>query len=292
MWTRPELKNKSKQFLREYMLKAVITCLIFTLIEGIFSGNGGSSNSSYEDNNTSVEQNQMIDIPRNLQIENFKNFHVDMNEKYEYSIYNKNTSDNIFINKLTTTPKNNFDKLAKFATISVTGTLLLILFVVGILGSIFIVKPMRIGLKRFFLNGYRYDEVRVADMFTTFTDNHWVGYALKMLYVDMIIFLWSLLLIIPGIVKGYQYYYVPYILSDHPEYSAKEAMMLSKEMTSGKKFDIFVLNLSFIPWIIVSVLTFGLGFLILTPYMEGTYAALYLHENDEKESNYEIIEEF
>lgn len=271
MWNRKELKSKSKQFLKRYMLKAILACLIFSLVEGLFSGHSSSGDS----NTHTYNQHEINEIQHNFPFERFDKF-GNSDGKYDYTIYNKNVNDNVFSNKLFS-PNN---PLKKFVTISVTGTLLAALIITGFLGSIFILKPMKIGLKRFFLNGYR-DEARVADMFTTFTDGHWVGYSLKLLYVEFIIFLWTLLLIIPGIVKGYQYYYVPYILSDHPEYSAREAMALSREMSDCKKSDIFMLDLSFIPWILVAVLTFGLGFLILTPYIEGTSAALYLHEINE-----------
>lgn len=162
-----------------------------------------------------------------------------------------------------------------------TGIFMVLLLIFILLGKILLLNPMHVGLKRFFLSGYRKKDAKLEDMFSTFTDGHWFGYSVKILYLDIIILLWTLLFIIPGIYKYYQYYYVPYILSDNPEISVKDAMAISKEMTEGKKIQILELNLSFIPWTIVSILLFGLGFLVLHPYIEGTDAALYLYEKDE-----------
>lgn len=88
-------------------------------------------------------------------------------------------------------------------------------------------------------------------------------------------FLWSLLFIIPGIIKGLEYTFVPYIKIDHPEYTTDECFYCSKQMTDGRKFDIFILNLSFIGWFILSALTFGLVFPFTAAYQNQALADLY-----------------
>ena len=88
-------------------------------------------------------------------------------------------------------------------------------------------------------------------------------------------FLWTMLFIIPGIIKAFSYAMTPYILVEHPEMSANQAINESMRLMKGHKFDLFYLYLSFIGWGILSVLTLGIGFLWLIPYMETSQAAFY-----------------
>ena len=85
-----------------------------------------------------------------------------------------------------------------------------------------------------------------------------------------------MLFIIPGIVKAYAYRMVPYILKEHPELSGTQAITLSRRMMKGNKGDAFVLDLSFIGWILLSALTFGILHLFYVgPYIQATDAELY-----------------
>ena len=85
----------------------------------------------------------------------------------------------------------------------------------------------------------------------------------------------SFLLIIPGIVRGYQLRYVPYLMAENPYMSYKRAKELSKALTGGEKMEIFVLDLSFVGWYLLGYLTCGLGIYFLTPYAQATMAELY-----------------
>ena len=87
--------------------------------------------------------------------------------------------------------------------------------------------------------------------------------------------LWSLLLIIPGIVKSLSYAMTPYILEENPELSANEAIDRSRAMMRGHKYDLLWLYLSFIGWFLLSFLTLGIGLLWLIPYVETAQAAFY-----------------
>lgn len=87
--------------------------------------------------------------------------------------------------------------------------------------------------------------------------------------------LWSLLLIIPGFIKYYAYAMTPYILIDNPELSANQAINLSIKMMKGHKLDLFILHLSFIGWIFLGIVTFGVGLLWVMPYMMTAQAAFY-----------------
>lgn len=104
---------------------------------------------------------------------------------------------------------------------------------------------------------------------------NWAHNALGMLLMMVFVLLWTLLLIIPGIIKAFAYALTPYILVDKPELSANQAINLSKEMMKGHKFDLFWLSLSFIGWILLSILTLGIGLFWLMPYMTAATGAFY-----------------
>ena len=96
-----------------------------------------------------------------------------------------------------------------------------------------------------------------------------------MFLMGLFVFLWSLLLFIPGIIKAYAYALTPYILIDNPELSANQAINLSRKMMKGHKFDMFCLHLSFIGWVILNIFTLGIGMLWLMPYIATAQAAFY-----------------
>ena len=94
--------------------------------------------------------------------------------------------------------------------------------------------------------------------------------------------LWTLLLVIPGIVKSYAYLMTPYILADCPNVKATEALKLSMRMTNGHKMELFVMTLSFIGWALLSVLTFGILWIVYVgPYMETAFAGYYVELRDQ-----------
>ncbi|MCU5506971.1 hypothetical protein COA05_17815, partial [Bacillus thuringiensis] len=93
--------------------------------------------------------------------------------------------------------------------------------------------------------------------------------------VNIYIFLWFLLFIIPGIIKSFSYAMTYFIINDHPEYSINQAITESRRMMDGHKMEYFILCLSFIGWFILSCITLGIGFLWLIPYFYTTSAAFY-----------------
>lgn len=96
------------------------------------------------------------------------------------------------------------------------------------------------------------------------------------LFVSLFIFLWMLLLIVPGIVAAYRYSMASYIMAQNPDIGIREAVNRSKEMMAGRKWRMFCLDISFIGWALLSVLTCGIGFLWLIPYTSAARAAFYL----------------
>jgi len=143
------------------------------------------------------------------------------------------------------------------------------------LGLIFLFFPLDVGYTNAFNALYVEGDDRITgntfrDSFGQYLKNVWAMF-LMVLFVS----LWSMLLLIPGIVKAYSYAMLPYILKDNPELSAMDAIRLSSKMMKGHKFDLFYLQLSFIGWAILAVLTGGIGLLWLQPYMMTTQASFY-----------------
>ena len=143
------------------------------------------------------------------------------------------------------------------------------------IGGLIVAGPMTIGLSSFYLKAYRGMQAGVETMFSDgFTDfgRNLGGY----LWMQLFVCLWSLLFVIPGIIKAYSYAMTPYILADCPNVKAKEALKLSMRMMAGHKWELFTLHLSFIGWHLLSLFTLGLLTLFYTgPYQAGTCAGYY-----------------
>lgn len=122
---------------------------------------------------------------------------------------------------------------------------------------------------RLLLNG---GKCKVPYLFRFYSEKRvWTTMILKSVYT----ILWTLLLIIPGIIRSYSYAMTEYIMMDDQEISDNKAIEKSMAMMDGKKWKLFCLDISFIGWIILSLLTFGLGFILLCPYIYTARAAFY-----------------
>lgn len=132
---------------------------------------------------------------------------------------------------------------------------------------------VQLGYSKFLLAQHDGKEYEVKDLFSQF-DRFSVGF-LQLFLRELYTILWTLLLIIPGIIKGFSYAMTPFILADHPELTASEAIRRSQELMDGHKWDLFVLGLTFIGWNLLSALTLGIGALWVNPYMNAAYAAFY-----------------
>lgn len=116
-------------------------------------------------------------------------------------------------------------------------------------------------------------ESRLEVLFSYF--RHWKTVAAARFLKSLYILLWSFLLIVPGIVATYSYAMTEYILAEHPELTAGEAIARSKEMMEGNRFRLFCLEFSFFGWGLLCMLTFGIGYLWLRPYERAAKAAFY-----------------
>lgn len=153
------------------------------------------------------------------------------------------------------------------AVIGITSTLVVGILLIGI---------VNIGLKNYYLshsrNTIKYDNFEVL---LSGTKGDIAGNVLLGLLTTLFTALWSLLFVIPGIVKSYAYSMAYYIKIDHPEYTATQAIDESRKLMNGNKMRLFLLDLSFIGWLIVGALCFGIGSFWVNAYMDATHAEFY-----------------
>jgi len=131
-----------------------------------------------------------------------------------------------------------------------------------------------------FIKIYNHKNASIEPLFTTL----FVNFPRKvggMLWMGLWFMLWSFLFVIPGIIKLFSYSLTPFILADCPDVKARDALTLSKRMTNGYKMEIFLFYLSWIGWLILSSLTFGILYVIYVgPYMQTSYVGLYTELRD------------
>ena len=162
---------------------------------------------------------------------------------------------------------------------------------ISTLGNIFGLQPLSVGLLNSIKVFYKDNDYRtVPNMFKIgFSNGNYWRNVLGMFLVSLFTVLWTLLFIVPGIIKSYAYAMTPYILIDNPELGPNEARLKSIEMMRGHKGKLFGLDLSFIGWILLGILSIGIGFIWITPYIRTTRAAFYC--NLKEELNPQVVEE-
>lgn len=140
--------------------------------------------------------------------------------------------------------------------------------------SIFVAQPVEIGGIRFFMCA-RNGDVQFGNIGYVFKKGQYIKAVKTNVVKSLYIFFWSLLFIIPGIVKTFSYALVPYILSENPTISTRKAISISKKTMKGEKWHFFILGLSFILWYLLGSIACGIGTIFVLPYVQATYAEFY-----------------
>lgn len=147
--------------------------------------------------------------------------------------------------------------------------------------------PLTWGFQTLFLGAVRGGEATAKDMFEGYNKELFSRVLTTTLLYYVYVFLWSMLLLIPGCIKAYSYAMTPFILKDNPEMKNNAAIEESMRMMDGHKLELFLLDLSFIGWAILSILTCCIGFLWLVPYMNMARVNFY---EDLKKASVEVKE--
>ncbi len=251
-WNRAMLKQQAKGCMRRYYWTAVLACVIFLLLQ--FSGTAGTASSS---NSDSAVYGQIEENSGNVYR---KEFDVPLLEEYTERFTYAQSGKGVFYGIIN----------------SGTGLMLLMaIILIRLALSLFIINPIRVGLSSFF---YRNRTVKtgIGELAFAFNRNDFWPVVKTMFRRELSVILWSFLLVIPGMIKAYEYSMVEYILAENPGISTRDALSLSSQMTRGYKWELFVLDLSFFGWYLLGQVTFGLVDIFYTnPYRFATAAEAY-----------------
>ena len=236
MWSRAQLKEQAKQVLRKYYWIAFLV----TLVAGILGGSSSGGAPSFNFNSNRFDRG---DLP------------------WRGGSFFESQD---FVNALP----------AILAGLFVGGFLAIIAIAIGLAFRLFVGGPIEVGMNRYFLEA-RQDRSDFANLFVMFRSGSYMSVVKATGWRMLFTWLWTLLLIIPGIIMGYAYSMMPYLQADNPSLDYRRAMDLSKAMTEGHKWNIFVLDLSFIGWYLLGLLACCIGVIFVTPYEQATKAELY-----------------
>jgi uncharacterized membrane protein len=246
MWTRAELKDKAKTVLRKYYWLSFLVILAACILGG--SQHAGSPSFGFNFNSNDLEN---------------------LRSTHPFGVYfnwgNIDVSGSGAISWIMA--------LILGSAAVLDGILVCLALVYAY--KIFVGGVIETGMDRYFLDA-REDRADFAKLFYSFGGGRYTNTVLAIAWRELFLFLWTLLLIIPGIVKSYAYSMIPYIMADNPNMDYRRAMKLSMAMTDGEKWYIFVLQLSFIGWYLLGLLACCVGVVFVIPYEYATMTELYV----------------
>lgn len=150
-----------------------------------------------------------------------------------------------------------------------------VVILIVLVAKVFVGNLLKMGGYRFFILNQT-AQPGIGTLLDGFRSGHYVNIVLTMFLRDLFTTLWSLLLVVPGIVKHYEYLMVPYIIAENPAMDYKEAFQISKQMMDGEKMEAFIMDLSFLGWYLLSAVTCELlAIFYVNPYVQASFAEMY-----------------
>ena len=150
-----------------------------------------------------------------------------------------------------------------------------VVILIVLVAKVFVGNLLKMGGYRFFILN-KTAQPGIGTLLDGFRSGHYVNIVLTMFLRDLFTALWSLLLVVPGIVKHYEYLMVPYIIAENPAMDYKGAFQISKQMMDGEKMEAFIMELSFLGWYLLSAVTCGLlAIFYVNPYVQASFAEMY-----------------
>lgn len=266
-WTISEVKRKGKETFMGGYWKCVLVALVITIISGgigglsgRFGANAGSLGFNSAEN-TVEDAADLSELPGQT---------TDINEAFEAAMgldeYEELQST---MEELVNSPE--------FATILVIFIVIMIFaLIIGLAISFFLVLPLLVGCNRFFREAGESGTYDIGNIGFVFSHSY-LNVVKICVLMEIKVFLWSLLFIIPGIIKSYEYRMIPFILGKNPDISSADAFRQTKELMTGNKWHSFLLDLSFIGWMLLAMITCNIaGIFYVYPYVYATEAQLYL----------------
>lgn len=280
MWTRKQIKEKAKKAFQLNYWKCVLCGLIFAIIVGGASGAGGAASGGSSTFSSLMYNNQHREETETV-------------EEVEVEGIDENT-DPVTVTVVTSDDNGNeIDVnetdvafgIAIFSIVALTVfAIVLVASAVGIAVDVLLINPVEFGCRNFFKRNL--DEPAKLSSLTFAFDKNYKNAVKTAFFKDLFIWLWSLLFVIPGIIKAYEYRLVPYIFAENPDMKYSDILAESSKLMKGNKWKTFVLDLSFIGWELLSLCTCGLlSVFYVDPYKLQTDAALYeaIKYGDKKE---------
>ena len=278
MWTRKELKDKAKVSFKANYWKSVFVALVLVALVGGLSMVASvqhvpiaapfAATSSHAPDNVNVD---IHDGKVKVDVDDEKGgkVHVSMNSDdiEELREIVDDIDEESIAHSAVFWPGMALVGFSLFLAVLVAAAFAIALYV-------FVLSPLEVGAQRFFIRNLN-QRAEVKEVAFAYDNNY--KETVKSLFLrSLFIFLWSLLLVVPGIYKAYEYRMIPYLLADDPTMTKDRAFSESRRLMDGQKWNAFVLDLSFLGWNILSALTAGiLGVFYVTPYQVQTNAALY-----------------
>ena len=285
MWKRKEIKLKARKVIKRNYWTIILVCAILAIVTGEF----GMSSVGIERNDEPIDYGFLYKLEETKK--NKDNYHKqqfmgesteridDAIEKIIISSLNSALKSQKYIFKTVDAVQSFYSNANEIGIALFIGAILAFLFIV------FIADPLIVGGRRFFIKTRNNKKAEMNVLISVFKKGEWMNIAKTMLLRNIFTALWYLT-IIGGIIKTYQYKMVPYILAEEPKTECMEVLRLSKQMMKGNKWKAFVLDLSFLPWDILSFLTFGLlSIFYVNPYVVATGTELYVELKQNKEEN-------
>lgn len=313
MWTRGQLKEKAKHSLKQNYWKVVLVCALLVLL-----GSGGGASLNYqEEGSIETLTQEMMSWEEDDDIDDIYSDAAGM--EYSEQYYYEDNSDTYWngyydgyfgLEKELNSPdyldgyndgilddyvEAGYDPYAQpeveaeeadstYAVAAVIATILLFFIVLIVVIAVtlpisaFVGNPLDLGAKKFLVKNLN-EKAEVKEVAYAFDSNY--KNIVKILFLrDLYLVFWYLLFLIPGIVKSYEYFMIPYLLTENPDLTKEEAFAISKQMMKGQKWKAFVLNLSFVGWDFLSVCTLGiLNIFYVAPYRNLTFAAFFEEVN-------------
>ena len=155
------------------------------------------------------------------------------------------------------------------------------------LASIVVAGPLAVGIAGYFINFAKERNPDFDGLFDGFKNSFGNSIVLSLL-TGIFVLLWSLLFIIPGIIKAYAYSMAQYLMAENPNMTATEALDESQRLMQGHKMDLFILQLSFIGWALLCIVTLGIALIWVAPYVQAATAEFYL---DISGGNREVVDD-
>ncbi len=267
MWTRKELKQRAKEALQRNYWKIMLVAAFAAILGGGLSSSGSSASSRVSG---VMAADMTIDEEKNENVAA-----VVTEDGIVFPLENAREE----LGDTTVTVY-----MVMFAVIAIV--IVLVILAIAFAFSMLLYNPFHVGVQRFMLKSVD-DKAEVKEVLYAF-DHSYKNVVRTMFHKDIRVLLWSLLFVIPGIYKSYQYRMVSYILAEHPDTDYRQALQMSKDMMNGEKWHAFVLDLSFILWHMLGAITCGIVELFyVNPYIWLTDAALYrklceLHDNTQR----------